>query len=240
MWASKMKNFVAKYGKLQKEENFSLKGTADYLPVDTTLQIQAPQPGIYYLKAVPEGKVGEPGGTLMYVTALRVIYRPLPDDDLELVVVDAESGHPVPDAEVVIYTGTDGRFMPSQTYTADKEGTLKLGFPDNKRTIMYNARTMSDTAMPIADLWIQIFYAPSENREQEVLSLFTDRSIYRPGQTVYVSGIAYRQQQDDTQVLADKEYTVTLYDVNNNKMGEVKVTTNSFGSFSGQIGSAHV
>ena len=76
MWASKMKNFVAKYGKLQKEENFSLKGTADYLPVDTTLQIQAPQPGIYYLKAVPEGKVGEPGGALMYVTALRVIYRP--------------------------------------------------------------------------------------------------------------------------------------------------------------------
>lgn len=195
MWASKMKNFVAKYGKLQKEENFSLKGTADYLPVDTTLQIQAPQPGIYYLKAVPEGKVGEPGGTLMYVTALRVIYRPLPDDDLELVVVDAESGHPVPDAEVVIYTGTDGRFMPSQTYTADKEGTLKLGFPDKKRTIMYNARTMSDTAMPIADLWKQIYYAPSENREQEVLSLFTDRSIYRPGQTVYVSGIAYRQQQ---------------------------------------------
>ena len=64
----------------------------------------------------------------MYVTALRVIYRPLPDDDLELVVVDAESGHPVPDAEVVIYTGTDGRFMPSQTYTADKEGTLRLGF----------------------------------------------------------------------------------------------------------------
>ena len=32
----------------------------------------------------------------MYVTALRVIYRPLPDDDLELVVVDAESGHPSP------------------------------------------------------------------------------------------------------------------------------------------------
>ena len=94
------------------------------------------------MKAVPEGKVGEPGGTLMYVTALRVIYRPLPDDDLELVVVDAESGHPVPDAEVVIYTGTDGRFMPSQTYTADKEGTLKLGFPDKKRTIMYNARTI--------------------------------------------------------------------------------------------------
>lgn len=235
MWASNMKNFVAKYGKLQKEEYFPLKGTADYLPVDTTLRIQAPQPGIYYLKAVPKGKVGESGGTLMYVTALRVIYRPLPGDDLELVVVDAESGHPVPDAEVVVYTGTDGRFMPSQTYPADKEGTLKLGFPDKKRTIMYNARTMGDTAMPITDLWKQIYYAPSEEYEQEILNLFTDRSIYRPGQTVYVSGIAYKQQQDDTQVLADKKYTVTLYDVNNNKVGEVKVTTNSFGSFSGQF-----
>ena len=85
-------HFESKYARLQREEHFSLKPTTDYLNVDTTLTIQAPQAGIYFLKAVPDGKKGVSDGTLMNVTALKTIYRPLPDGTLELVVVDAVSG----------------------------------------------------------------------------------------------------------------------------------------------------
>ena len=67
------------------------------------------------------------------------------------------------------------------------------------------------------------------------MQLFTDRSIYRPGQTVYVSGLAYEMEKDSTRVLADKKYTVSLYDANNNETGKVEVRTNGFGSFSGQF-----
>ncbi len=226
-------HFESKYARLQREEHFSLKPTTDYLNVDTTLTIQAPQAGIYLLKAVPDGKKGVSDGTLMNVTALKTIYRPLPDGTLELVVVDAVSGQPVSEAEVTIYTEKGGGYSPQQTYQADKQGTLKLDFL-NSNKYWYNAHTAADNAMPILNLWKNDYYY-KESKRKEVLQLFTDRSIYRPGQTVYVSGLAYEMEKDSTRVLADKKYTVSLYDANNNETGKVEVRTNGFGSFSGQF-----
>ena len=226
-------HFESKYACLQREEHFSLKPTTDYLNVDTTLTIQAPQAGIYFLKAVPDGKKGVSDGTLMNVTALKTIYRPLPDGTLELVVVDAVSGQPVSEAEVTIYTEKGGGYSPQQTYQADKQGTLKLDFL-NSNKYWYNAHTAADNAMPILNLWKNDYYY-KESKRKEVLQLFTDRSIYRPGQTVYVSGLAYEMEKDSTRVLADKKYTVSLYDANNNETGKVEVWTNGFGSFSGQF-----
>lgn len=226
-------HFESKYARLQREEHFSLKPTTDYLNVDTTLTIQAPQAGIYFLKAVPDGKKGVSDGTLMNVTALKTIYRPLPDGTLELVVVDAVSGQPVSEAEVTIYTEKGGGYSPQQTYQADKQGTLKLDFL-NSNKYWYNAHTAADNAMPILNLWKNDYYY-KESKRKEVLQLFTDRSIYCPGQTVYVSGLAYEMEKDSTRVLADKKYTVSLYDANNNETGKVEVRTNGFGSFSGQF-----
>lgn len=226
-------HFESKYARLQREEHFSLKPTTDYLNVDTTLTIQAPQAEIYFLKAVPDGKKGVSDGTLMNVTALKTIYRPLPDGTLELVVVDAVSGQPVSEAEVTIYTEKGGGYSPQQTYQADKQGTLKLDFL-NSNKYWYNAHTAADNAMPILNLWKNDYYY-KESKRKEVLQLFTDRSIYRPGQTVYVSGLAYEMEKDSTRVLADKKYTVSLYDANNNETGKVEVRTNGFGSFSGQF-----
>lgn len=225
--------FESKYARLQREEHFSLKPTTDYLNVDTTLTMQAPQAGIYFLKAVPDGKKGVSDGTLMYVTALKTIYRPLPDGALELVVVDAGSGQPVSEAEVTVYTEKGGGYAPQQTYQADKQGTLKLDFLKGKR-YGYNAHTAADNAMPILNLWKNDYYY-QESKRKEVLQLFTDRSVYRPGQTVYVSGLVYEMEKDSTRVLADKKYTVSLYDANNNETGKVEVRTNGFGSFSGQF-----
>lgn len=226
-------HFESKYARLQREEHFSLKPTTDYLNIDTTLTIQAPQAGIYFLKAVPDGKKGVSDRTLMNVTALKTIYRPLPDGTLELVVVDAVSGQPVSEAEVTIYTEKGGGYSPQQTYQADKQGTLKLDFL-NSNKYWYNAHTAADNAMPILNLWKNDYYY-KESKKKEVLQLFTDRSIYRPGQTVYVSGLAYEMEKDSTRVLADKKYTVSLYDANNNETGKVEVWTNGFGSFSGQF-----
>lgn len=226
-------HFESKYACLQREEHFSLKPTTDYLNIDTTLTIQAPQAGIYFLKAVPDGKKGVSDGTLMNVTALKTIYRPLPDGTLELVVVNAVSGQPVSEAEVTIYTEKGGGYSPQQTYQADKQGTLKLDFL-NSNKYWYNAHTAADNAMPILNLWKNDYYY-KESKKKEVLQLFTDRSIYRPGQTVYVSGLAYEMEKDSTRVLADKKYTVSLYDANNNETGKVEVWTNGFGSFSGQF-----
>ena len=63
--------------------------------------------------------------------------------------------------------------------------------------------------------------------------LFTDRSLYRPGQTVYYKGIVrnghtvLRSQQSD--------FTVVLYNANEEHVQEAKHKVNAFGSFSGSF-----
>ena len=238
---NRTKNFESKYARLQREEHFSLRPTTDYLDADTLLSMQAPPAGVYFLKVIPEGKKGiseerkgVSEGTLLYVTALKMIYRPLPGNALEVVVVDAKTGQPVPDAELVTYTAKGGGYLPDQTYQADKKGTLRLDFLRD-RNILCNVRTVADDAMPIGNLWKMNYFYTQDDKATEHLQLFTDRSIYRPGQTVYVSGLAYEMQQDSTRVLADQKYSVSLYDANNNEVGKVEVKTNGFGSFSGQF-----
>ena len=63
------------------------------------------------------------------------------------------------------------------------------------------------------------------------MKILTDRSIYRPGQTIYIKGIAYAQEGDTAKVFPNETYTVELSDVNGNDIGEKKVRTNEFGSF---------
>ena len=74
-----------------------------------------------------------------------------------------------------------------------------------------------------------------KDRYQDVL--FTDRSIYRPGQTVYFKGISLKSSYDSKQnnVVADKKVTVTFRDANGQTVKELSLTTNAFGSFSGSF-----
>ena len=66
---------------------------------------------------------------------------------------------------------------------------------------------------------------------QEELTLLTDRSLYRPGQTVHVKGIAYHQLPDTAHVQVGKSYTLTLWDANRQEVARQEVRTNDFGSF---------
>ncbi|UYZ63085.1 alpha-2-macroglobulin family protein [Hymenobacter weizhouensis] len=79
--------------------------------------------------------------------------------------------------------------------------------------------------------------ADDEAEEPSVKTfLFTDRAIYRPGQTVYFKGImAERAPGGKTRVLAGREETVALLDVNGQTVQEATFRTNEFGSFHGSF-----
>ncbi|MBL0135512.1 MAG: hypothetical protein IPP79_16835 [Chitinophagaceae bacterium] len=67
--------------------------------------------------------------------------------------------------------------------------------------------------------------------------LFTDRSIYRPGQILYFKGILI-EQTDNTQknsIALNKETKINLYDANGEKRDSLTVKTNEFGSYSGKF-----
>src|SRR5690606_22761930 len=67
--------------------------------------------------------------------------------------------------------------------------------------------------------------------------LFTDRAIYRPGQTVYFKGIVVENDSDGltNRVLADHTAEVTFFDANGQKISAMELTTYKYGSFAGKF-----
>lgn len=61
-------------------------------------------------------------------------------------------------------------------------------------------------------------------------SIMTDRSIYRPSQTVYYKVIFYHLGKDDLRVRPDHEANVVLRDANYQVVAEQRVKSNEFGS----------
>lgn len=78
-----------------------------------------------------------------------------------------------------------------------------------------------------------------QKEEEEPLSarpfVFTDRSIYRPGQTVHFKGILTQRQGYEISVVAGEYVEVYLYDPNEEEVSFVRLKTNKFGSFSGEF-----
>lgn len=74
-----------------------------------------------------------------------------------------------------------------------------------------------------------------EKRKSLRTSFFLDRKIYRPGQTVYFKGLVLETDGEKHQIKADYSTTVYFYDVNSQKVGEMKVTTNAYGTFQGKF-----
>jgi len=62
---------------------------------------------------------------------------------------------------------------------------------------------------------------------------FTDRSIYRPGQTIYFKGVLLTKYGDSYKISPSNPTKVTFTDVNGQKVAEQTLTTNDFGSFNG-------
>ncbi len=65
--------------------------------------------------------------------------------------------------------------------------------------------------------------------------LFTDRAIYRPGQTVYFKGILTENQDDSPKILPAQAVSVRLVDPNGQSVQTLTFTTSEFGSFHGSV-----
>ncbi|MBA4241738.1 MAG: hypothetical protein C0448_13510 [Sphingobacteriaceae bacterium] len=80
-------------------------------------------------------------------------------------------------------------------------------------------------------------YRPYNNTKTQVRSfIYTDRAIYRPGQTVYFKSIVLESTNGENhQLKTNFPLNVTLYDVNYQKVNSLELTTNEFGTISGSF-----
>ncbi|MGQ0828213.1 MAG: alpha-2-macroglobulin family protein [Bacteroidota bacterium] len=76
---------------------------------------------------------------------------------------------------------------------------------------------------------------PSDKQKHTQTFFFLDRGIYRPGQTVYFKGIMINTDGETNEILPKTTTTVTFYDVNQQKISDVNLTTNEYGTFTGNF-----
>ena len=213
--------------KLIKEQHFAVLRPEDYRTQDTVFTFQAPEVGEYVMRIIPDIRAKRDSESKFNVTRFKALTCRLPGNQYEVVTLDGQTGHPVPNAKVTLYTN-DEKLL--QEFTTGTGG--KVVFPWKSDYRYLKAAKGADTAMPLQGVYGGSYgYYGDENKASEQMTLLTDRSLYRPGQTVYVKGIAYTQKADTANVLPNKEYTVILTDANNQEVGQKKVRTNEFGSF---------
>ena len=119
-------------------------------------------------------------------------------------------------------------------------GTVELpASPKLAGENMVNERLESVRAWRGADTLlvrnINSYYGAEPDDTTTKCFLFTDRAIYRPGQTVYFKGILVEQMANKTRLLIKKEQDVALHDVNGKTVQELRFVTNEFGSFNGSF-----
>ncbi len=207
-----------------------------YLSTDTVFKLRIPQEtGVYILQVIPDAGTTRTEDKFLVSTRFKVLTLNLGDGRTEVTTLDASSGQPIGGAEVSFYSSyNEEDRKPLAEVTTDAGGKAILSWKSGIRS--YVARKGKDTAMMPQSVYISGpgTYSNKET-DRKTVALLTDRSLYRPGQTVYVKGIAYKQNNDSAHVLQGEDYNLALLDVNGKQVATKKVRTNDFGSFTAEF-----
>lgn len=228
---SAKKSSSSTLGQLVNEKTFSLLLPNSYSQQDTTLHISMDQPGLYECVVTVPGQQLKTINTVS-VTRLAAIYRNLSGNKQEVMVTDYLSGKPVDGAIVTYYGGQRRSLQELGTVKTDREGLATL--PANSQVLAFQASRPGDTNAMLTNIYPMGSGRRPEKNPVEV-SIFTDRGLYRPGQTIFFKGLAYVKDSNDPHAVAGQTFTVTLYDANGKELAQKKFTTNEFGSFNGEF-----
>lgn len=181
--------------------------------------------GTYYVSMTCDGKKYNYTDFLLFVTDLKVISLPLSAKEMRYVVVNATTGKPVPAAKLYVKTSKNDK---EAVYTTDSKGECVLG--KGSFNCYVSATKDDDKAHLSASIYNNFNSIYRNNGSVVRHNIFTDRGIYRPGQTVHVSLLAYNVTKGvETAVEAGQNVKVSLYDANYNSIGEATVMTNEYG-----------
>ena len=226
---------IKKYGTRVAVNNYTLPPTADYKVRNTQLKYKLPDSGIYMLKLYSKQKEDVACYEVVYISPYQCVMVNLPDNMVEMVALDRMTGHPVPKAEIVSYIRRDGKYEVKNIYQTDVNGTVEIA-RDKDKFVCYSVRTSGNDFMKPVSVYFGGFYNDNDNNDiTKHTKIFTDRSIYRPGQKVFVSGVVYVQDGDSISVSNDSEVNVSLLDANRKTVENVKVQTDEFGVYSAEF-----
>lgn len=175
------------------------------------------------------------------VSDIASIERRKDDGTYDFYALNRQTGEPLKNIQVQLwhekynYTIRDYEYKKGESLKTDDKGYFNVGYKnENDRSFFVELTNGNDTYFNNNSYYT---YKPYDNEYTQIRShYFTDRAIYRPGQTVYFKGIVLEGKNNDNyKIKANYPVTVAFYDVNYQKISEQNLTTNEYGSVSGQF-----
>lgn len=196
---------------------------------DNTFNVALPKlkPGLYLVEVACDNKNLKTRRQIVSVTDVFVARMYLPEGKVRFVVLSATTGQPLPGAKIETWYGNNRKSV----LTANADGEA-IGSARSSDYDMLRAYTADDDYMQKSSAWGN-FNSYGNNNKYNRTSLFTDRAVYRPGQTAHVSAVAYDiDGLHSVKVAEGKELIFTLYNSNNKVVEEKKSITDDYGTAS--------
>ncbi len=217
-----------------------LPATTDFK--NRTESIPAPKglkPGFYYILAGHDEQFSDTtpvSYTEIFVSDLAIVERRDHSSGVAAgQVMLASAGTPIEGAQVQTWIRqNNGGWATGGIGQTDKSGLYRIAVPMNRAHMA--VVTHNDQLLATAnDSYSGGRRGEPQAHEQVVF--FTDRSLYRPGQTIQFKGILIRVDQaaDNYAVVPNRAITVQFNDVNGKVIGKVEATSNDYGSISGSF-----
>lgn len=222
-------------GNLVKKIEYNLPIVQPFQEKDTVFSIPMEQLGLYeYEVTTPDEQLAIQAP--FSVSRLAAISRTNADGKQEILVTDFESGKPLADVPVVCYNVT-GQWQSQtvKTLRTDSDGIASLTAADGKQIDCARPIWEKDTASFGTGLSVYYNNIGKVREKDLTVYIFTDRGIYRPGQTVSFKGIIYAETDNALHVVPNMPYSVSLRDANYQEIAKKEFTTNEFGSFHGEF-----
>ena len=212
-----------------------LRNEEDFQEHSTEIVIPALDNGLHIIVAT--GKIGKEkvfAYDVIQATNLALVDRSA-NGQYVYQIINRKDGTPIEGAKVRInyYQRQRGNML--QELTSDAFGMVKFKESNGYYRVEFVVEHKDDVAefgnVNMYNRWREW----EDDKTTSKTFLFTDRSIYRPGQIVYFKGIALQSSNGKSELLTNTQYDVSLMDVNGELIEEVEVVTNEFGSFNGQF-----
>lgn len=180
-----------------------------------------------------QAESGLMGFTLFNCTELSYV---MPNDRVgSMLIANRNTGLPVCDAQVMAFeqkrqrSNDDNWYQLRWSGKSNNQGIVDIDIANDGRDLRLILSSGADT------LQIYNYYSyhnSSYHKTKQQCLLFTDRSIYRPGQTIYVKGVSYETDGEKYyKLLPDQAVEAVFYDTNGQRVASQKLKTNEYATF---------
>jgi uncharacterized protein YfaS (alpha-2-macroglobulin family) len=219
--------------KIDNQWQSNLPNENDYQTHTTEVVVPALNNGYFVVFASPETSNEQ---TFAYAT-LQVTNMAIVDksDSKNYIyqVINRNNGQPIANAKVTLNFRRGNNNEQTEHQTTNSNGEIQLTKTRDRWRLDMMVQNKNDIAYFDNFNLYRYYNDDKEERVTYNAFLFTDRSIYRPGQTVYFKGIAMKTENGKSEILENKVLHAELYNVNDEKTSELELKSNEFGSVSG-------